>query len=186
MSLLEIRNKMQKNRPVFVRQDPHKKRLKNRWVKPRGLHSKIRLKKAGHSKPVSDGYGSPKLARGLSKEGLKIVLVYNENELNKINKENEGVIISKSVGTKKKILLLNKAKEKGITILNLKVDEYLKKKEDEMKKRTDKKKKKEEKIKEKGKQEKKGDVKLEEKLSDEEKKEKDKKEKDKLLIKREL
>jgi len=183
--LLELRKKMKGKRPKFVRQDAHKKRLRKRWVKPRGLHSKIRLKKAGHAKKVSAGYGSPTEVRGLSKEGLKMVMVHNENELGKIDKEKEGVIIASGVGLKNKILLLKKCQEKGIKVINLNADEYLKKKEDEIKKKSEKKKVKEEKRKKKKeeKEEEKED-KLEEKLSDEDKKEAEKKEKDKLLTKR--
>jgi len=185
MNLLELRNRMKRKKPSFVRQDFHKKRLKKRWIKPRGLHSKVKQKKAGHQKKVSAGYGSPKEVRGLSKEGLIQAIIHNENELNNINNEKQGVIISGKVGLKNRLLLLKKAKEKGIKILNLNADEYLKKKEEEIKKRLEKKKEKgESKKKKEGKKEKK-EEKLEEKLSDDEKKEKEKREKDKLLTKRE-
>jgi len=184
MNLLELRKQMKRKKPSFVRQDAHKKRLKKRWVKPRGLHSKVRLKHRGHARKVSDGYRAPKEVRGLSKEGLKVSIVHNEKELESIDKEKEGIIISSKVSLKNKISLLKKAKEKGIKILNLKnVDEYLKRKEEEIKKRLEKKKVKEEKKKEGKKEEK--EEKLEEKLGEEEKKEKEKKEKDKLLSKRE-
>lgn len=184
--LLELRKRMKGRKPKFVRQDFHKKRLRKRWVKPRGLHSKVRLKKAGHARKVSDGYRTPKEVRGLSREGLKVVTVCNMNELGKVDKEKEGAIISGTVGLKNKILLLKKAKEEGIKVLNLNVDEYLKKKGEEIKKRLDKKKVKEEEKKKKTeeKKEKKKEDKLEEKLSDDEKKEAEKKEKDKLLTKR--
>jgi len=177
---------MNKKRPKFIRQDVHKKRLKKRWVRPRGLHSKIRLKKAGHSKRASVGYMSPKEVRGLSKDGLKIVWVFNEKDLGKVDKEKEGIIIGKGVGLKNKIPLLKKAKEMGINVLNIKVDSYLKNKDEELKKRLEKKKAVEEKKKKKNEEtaKKKEEGKLEEKLSDEEKKDKEKKEKDKLLTKR--
>ena len=185
--LLELRKKMKSQKPKFIRQDAHKKRLRKRWVKPRGLHSKIRLKKAGHAKKVSDGYRYPKEVRGLSKEGLKIILIYNENELKSIDKGKEGIIIASGVGLKNKISLLKMAKETGITVLNLKIDEYLTKKEEMIKKKSEKRKVKEDKRKKK-KEEKKDDkeVKLEEKLSDDEKKEAEKKEKDKLLTKKNI
>jgi len=185
--LLELRKQIKRKKPDFVRQDPHKKRLRKKWVKPRGLHSKVRLKKAGHPKKVSAGYRAPKEVRGLSKEGLKVIIINNESELSKVDKEKEGIIVSGKVGLRNKILLLKKAKENGIKVLNLDVDEYLKRKEEEIRKRFEKKKAKEEKKKAKKKEEKKGkkEEKLEEKLSEEEKKEQEKKEKDKLLTKRE-
>jgi len=184
MNPIELKNQRKRKKRNFVRQDFHKKRLKKKWLKPKGLHSKVRLRKAGHPKKVSVGYGSPKRARGLSKEGLIQVIVFNENGLEKINKEKEGIVVAKSVGMQKKIALLKKAKEKGFKVLNLNIDEYLKKKEEEIKKRLEKKKKDDkEKTKEK-KEEGKKKEELEEKLSEEEKKEREKKEKDKLLTKR--
>ncbi len=186
MTLLELRKQMKRKKPSFVRQDFHKKRLRKRWVKPRGLHSKVRLKHRGHAKKVSNGYGGPKAVRGLSREGLKIIRIHNENELDKVDKEKEGIIISSTVGLKNKISLLKKAKEEGIKILNLKVDDYLKRKDEEMKKKLEMKKKEEEakKKKKEDKKEKKKEDKLEGKISDDEKKEAEKKEKDKLLTKR--
>jgi len=186
--LLELRKSMKRKKPSFIRQDAHKKRLKKKWVRPRGLHSKVRLKKAGHPKKVSNGYRGPKKVRGLSKEGLIVRRICNENELASVDKEKEGIIIMGSVGLKNKISLLKKAKEKGIKVLNLNVDDYLKRKEDDIKKKVEKKKGREEKRKKKKeeKKEKKEEEKLEEKLSDDEKKEKDKKEKDKLLTKKEV
>lgn len=182
--LLELREEIKRKKPSFVRQDAHKKRLRKRWVKPRGLHSKVRLRKRGHPKKVSSGYGFPKGVRGLSKEGLKMIRIHNEKELNSVEKEKEGIIVSGNVGLKKKVLLLKKAKEKGIKVLNLDVDGYIKKKEEEIKKMLEKKKVKKEKKKKKEEKKEKKEEELEEKLSDEEKKEQEKREKDKLLTKR--
>ncbi len=179
-SLLELRNRMKRKKPHFIRQDFHKKRLKKKWLKPSGLHSKVILKKGGHPKPVSTGYGSPKDVRGLSKEGLKVIIIHNKDELDKVNKEKEGIIISKNVSKKNKILLLKKTKEKDIKVLNLNVGEYLKKEEEKKKKAEEKKISKKEKDKEEKKE------KLEEKVgkeeSEEEKRNREKKEMDKLLI----
>lgn len=175
---------MNRKKPDFIRQDFHKKRLRKRWIKPRGLHSKVRLKRAGHPRKVSSGYRTPKEVRGLSKEGLKVVMIHNEDELNKIDNKKEGAIISSNIGLRNKIPLLKKAKEKGINVLNINVDEYLGIKEEEIKKRLEKKESKDKK-KEKKKEERK-EEKLEEKLTEEERKEKEKREKDKLLTKREI
>src|SRR3989338_1001078 len=184
MNLPESRRK--RKRRVFVRHDFHKKRLSKKWVKPKGVHAKVKLKRSGHPMPVSSGYGSPRDERGRSREGLIVRIVNNENELEKTDAKREGVIIARGVGMKKKLFLLGKANERGIKVLNLNVDDYIKEKEDKLKKRLEKKKEKE-KRKEKKKDEKseKKDEKLEEKLSEEDKKEQEKKEKDKLLTKRE-
>ena len=61
-----------------------------------------------------------------------MINVYNEKDLNKVDNEKEGIIVSGSVGLKNKIPLLKKAKEKGIKVLNLNVDDYLKKKDGEI------------------------------------------------------
>ena len=162
-----------------------------RWKHPKGLHSKIRLSKAGHRKKVKVGYKSPKDVRFLHRRGLKIRFVNSFKDLEGIDKGKEGVIISGSVGLKKKIELIKKTIEKKITVLNIKnPDEFIKNKEEAMKLKKDEKekekktkeKKEKEKVKEeKEKKEEKGE--LAEKIEKEEK-EKEKKEKDKLLTKR--
>lgn len=190
--LLKLRRNIKKKKTDFIRQDFHKKaRLKKKWRKARGIHSKIRLSKRGHRKKVEVGYKSPKKIRGLHKSGLKIKLVNSLKDIKDIDKNREGVIIAKNVGLKKKIELIKKIIENKITILNIKnPNEYLKKIEDALKRRKEEKEKKKQ-IKEKKRKEKEKKVKekkekkgeLAEKIEEEEK-EKEKKEKDKLLTKR--
>lgn len=180
--LLKSRKLIKKKKTDFIRQDFHKKiRLKAKWRKPRGLHSKMRLRKRGHRKKVEVGYKSPKEVRGLHSSGLKIKLVNSLKDIKDINKDKEGVIITKGVGLKKKIELIKKIIENRVTILNIKdpkaylkdIEERLKKKKEEREKR---KRVKEKKVKEK--KEKK------EELAEKIEKEEEKKEKDKLLTKR--
>jgi len=184
MKELELRKRIKKKKPNFVRQDSHKKpKLAKNWRRPRGYHSKMRLGKAGKKLTVSTGYGSPKKAKGLTKEGLKPVLIRSV-DIKDIKEE--GIIISSKLGTKKRLELLKQAKEKGLKVINIKnIDQYIKAIEDKMaaKKEAKKKKEKEKKEKaEKAKPKKKDD--LADKVSEEDKKEKEKKEKDKLLTKR--
>jgi len=100
------------------------------------------------------------------------------------------LIISSSLGDRKKITILKKVEERGFNILNIKdPGAYTKKVEDRINLRKKIKKEKEEKAKETkkgGKEIKKeeGGQKLTEKISEEQKKDVDKKEKDKLLTKR--
>ncbi|MBW2983695.1 50S ribosomal protein L32e [Candidatus Woesearchaeota archaeon] len=192
MNLLELRKQIKGKKPKFVRQDLKKKRVSKNWRRPRGIDSKLRLKLKGHAKKVSIGYGSPKKVKGLHKSGLKVVFVSSPADLDGINKEKEGAIIKGSVGLRKKVELVNKAKEKGIKILNLKdpdqflkcVVELMKKKKEEKRKIAEKKEKKAKQLKEKAKKkEEKGE--LADKIkSEEERKEEEKMEKDKLLTKR--
>ncbi len=145
--LLSLRKQIKSRKPNFIRQEHHKrKRLAKKWRQPKGMHSKLRQKFKSHIKHPSPGFGAPKKIRGLDRGGLKPVIASNIDELNYVSKD-QGVIIGKNVGLKKKIGLLRKAKEKGIVILNVKnIDEFLKRSEDyrkskkeEMKKKEDEK-----------------------------------------------
>ena len=44
--LLELRKRIKRKKPEFIRQDAHKKKsLESKWRKPKGLHSKMREKR---------------------------------------------------------------------------------------------------------------------------------------------
>ena len=184
--ILDLRNKRKKKKPDFIRQDFHKKRLKEKWKKPKGLQSKVRLRLKGKPRRVSTGFGAPKKVKGLHRNGLKPVLINSLKDIDKINKENEGAVIGRGVGLKKRYSIVKKLKELQIAVLNIKdVEKYLKKIEDGLNVRKEKKKKLKEKKEKKKKEEKpKKEEKLAEKLTEEEKKEKGKKEKDKILTKK--
>lgn len=194
--LLDLRRAAKKRKPDFIRKDYHKKkRLGTKWVRPRGLQSKLRLRKKGHRKVVTTGYGSPKEVRGLDRSGLERVIVENKNQIERIDPKKQGIVISSKVGLKKRLEIIKTASEKKVIILNIKdTAKYQKDAEDRMKEKKEKKekrkKKKEDKEKKK-KQEKKEEKSIEKTLTEEEKqeeekkkKEEEKKEKDKLLIKR--
>lgn len=190
---LKLRKKIKAKKPKFVGQDTHKrKRIRPRWKRPKGMQSKMRLHRRGYRKSVTPGYGSPKIVKGLDASGLKIVNINSLKELEGIDKASQGIIISGSLGNKKRVEIIKKAKETGIKILNIKdTDVYVKNIEDKFKKKKEEKakkvKKKEEKKKKAEKEkpkEEKGE--LAEKVSEEEKKEAEKKERDKLLTKKEL
>ena len=185
--LLEVRKESKERKPDFIRQDTHKRRkLDLRWKKPKGLHSKMRHKFKGHRKMPSPGYKSPAKVRGLHSSGLKMISVFSIEDIVKIKKESEGAVISKTIGMRKRLGILKKAKELDSLVLNLNVDSYIKKIEDiitSKKKKEAKEVKKEprdkKEIKETAIKENKTDA-----LTAEEKKEAEKKEKDKLLTKK--
>lgn len=197
--LLELRKKIKRKKPLFIRQDVHKKkRLGFKWRKPRGLHSKVRRGLKGYRKRVSKGYKSPSLIKGIHHSGLKMVVVSSIKDIEKIKKDEEGIIIKKDVGLKKKIGIVKKSIEKSIKILNIKdpsnflnvVGEKLKKKrEDKEKKLSSKEKKKREKEKKAEEKKKKEEEKDKEETKPAEKKdiEKERKEEmDKVLTKKEI
>lgn len=127
-TLLELKNKLKEVKPEFIRQDyPKRKKLSIKWRKPKGIHSKIRHKFKGRRKMPSPGYKSPKIVRGLHSSGLRMVNVSSVGDIIKIKKEKEGAVILKSVGMKKRLEILTKSKELNITVLNLNVDEQIKK-----------------------------------------------------------
>ena len=103
----------------FIRQDSHKKpRLGEKWRKPKGKTSKTRRYEKGKPAMPSIGYGSPKDTRGLHPSGYRDVLVSNINEIEKLDPANQAGRISSTVGKRKKEVMLEKAKELGIKILN--------------------------------------------------------------------
>jgi large subunit ribosomal protein L32e len=107
----------------FIRQEVlrYSKLGKNRkklqkWRKPKGRDSKMRLKRRNYPAVVSVGYKSPR--KELGKINGKIpVLVYNLKDLEKLGKEN--VAILARIGAKKKMELIKFAEDKKIKILNV-------------------------------------------------------------------
>ena len=184
-NLLEVRNNMKERKPDFIRQDnPKRMKVNDKWRKPKGIHSKIRHKFKGRRKMPSPGYKSPREVKGLHFSGLKIVNILSINDIIKIRKESEGAVIAKSVGMKKKLEILKKARELNVNILNLNVNGQIKKIEDFI---NSKRKKITTEVKKEVKEEKEIEAKKpkeEIKLSDVEKKDAEKKEKDKVLTKR--
>ena len=174
-------------KPRFIRQDTYKKkRLGGKWKRPKGLHSKTRNNFKGHRKNISVGYKAPPETRGLVKN-LENVVVYTLKQIENINPKVQGISIATSVGLKNKILLVEKAKERGIKILNIKnPDEFIARKKDKKAKRKRVKKKETPKPEEKPKAKElpKEEVKPEEKPQEEAKEENAKEEYEKILTKR--
>lgn len=108
----------------FLRQDisRHSKIGKNRkklqkWRRPKGRDSKMRLKRKSYPKTVSIGYGSPRTTSGKI-EGNTPVLVYNMKDLQQIT-SGQSAIVAK-IGAKKKMELIKFATENKIKLLNIK------------------------------------------------------------------
>lgn len=182
--LLELRSQIKDRKPNFIRQDSHKqKKLGRKWRRPKGLHSKVRLKLKSRAKKVSKGYRSPKKVRHLHKSGLQRCIIRTMRDMEGLDAKKNCLIISSSLGDKKKIAILKKAKDSGFNILNVNnPDDYIKKVEDKIRLRKERKKEKD-KVKKEVKTKKK-DEKLADKVNEEEKKEIEKKEKDKILTKK--
>jgi len=90
-----------------------KRKKKQKWRKPKGRHNKMRDKRRGYPAIVKVGY------RNSSKEreriaGMAPVSVMNLKDLGKIKSSKIGII--GNVGKKKKIEIVQKAKESGIKL----------------------------------------------------------------------
>jgi len=117
--LLKLREEIASRRPEFVRQESWRyKRIKPSWRKPKGIDSKMRLRVKGWPKIVKVGYRGPAAVRGLHPSGFRDVLVYNVSDLERLNPETDAARIAHTVGAKKRMEILAKAKELGIKVLN--------------------------------------------------------------------
>jgi large subunit ribosomal protein L32e len=118
---LETRKKIKKKKPKFRRQEWfRKKTLGEKWRKPRGLHSKLRMHEKARGSLPRPGYGSPASVRGLTREGYREVLVRNAKDLEKINPKEEMAVIAKGVGKKKRLEILELAGKNNIKVGNYK------------------------------------------------------------------
>jgi len=119
--LLQLRKAIKAKKPDFRTQDSHKKkRLSERWTKARGIDSKIRLGLKGYRKAPSQGYRSPQAVRGLHKSGLQPVLVSTVSELAQLNKSEHGIVISSSVGNRKRVEIIRESQKLSLNVLNFK------------------------------------------------------------------
>ncbi len=116
---LKLREMLKHKRPEFVRQESWRyKRIKENWRRPRGIDSKMRRKIKGWPKSPEAGYRGPKTARGLHPSGYEEVLVYNPEDLDKIDPKTQAARIAHTVGIKKRMDIIAKATSKGIKVLN--------------------------------------------------------------------
>ena len=117
--LLKMKNKMARKRVQFRRQEWFRyKKFDEVWRKPRGMHSKLREHLSWRPPNVDAGYRSPRAVRGLHPSGFREVMVYNPADLEKIDVEKEAGRISSRVGSRKRIMILEKADELGVKLLN--------------------------------------------------------------------
>lgn len=117
--LLQLRNRMNRKRPEFHRQEWFRyRRLGTSWRKPRGKHSKLREKKGYRNAFVESGYRGPREVRNLHPSGFKEVYVTNIKDIDGINPKTEGARIASSVGKRKRYEIQDKARSLGIRVFN--------------------------------------------------------------------
>jgi len=188
-SHLKLRESQKRKRPSFIRQCAGKRRrVSHVWRYPTGIHSKLRHQMAGHIPIVTTGWRTPKDVRGTHNSGLEMIMVATLSQLEKIKKETQGIIISSSTGTKKRLSIIEEAKKRGISVLNLDAEKYAEKARKELEARVSKNKKAVEERREKTKKREKQEAPKEEKkeeISPEEKKKEEIKEMEKVLTSKE-
>ncbi len=108
-----------KRAPKFRRQEWFRfAKLGEKWRKPRGKDSKMRLGIRGKSAVVSVGYRSPRSVRGIHPSGLVEILVHSPRDLEGLDAGKQAIRIASGVGGRKREQILARAKELGIKVLN--------------------------------------------------------------------
>lgn len=116
---VKLRKHVKANKPKFQGQEVWRyKRIRDRWRRPRGVDSKMRQNVKGWPRTVNVGYGGPKTAKFLHPSGYREVLVHNLSEIEGLDTEAQAIRIAHTVGQKKRMEILTKAKERGLHILN--------------------------------------------------------------------
>jgi len=117
-----IRREKQAKRPAFRRHEWWryvKLGGKNApWRVPSGIHSKVRRHYNYRPPVVSIGYRGPADVRGLHPSGFEEVLVFNPEQLAKLDKTTQAARIGGTVGGRKAKLIVEAADKAGIRVLN--------------------------------------------------------------------
>lgn len=119
---LELRKKISQRRPDFVRQESWRYvRLAPSWRKPKGIDNHQRKQKRGWPALVKIGYRGPKIARGFHPSGYTDNLVYNLKDLDRLDPKTDGVRFGHTVGKRKRLEIVAKAKEMKFKVFNARV-----------------------------------------------------------------
>ena len=117
--MLQARKKISDGRPKFVRQESWRyDRLAENWRKPKGKDNKMRKQYSGVPPIVKVGYRGPKRSRGLHPSGYIDHIVFNVNDLTRLDATKDAARLAHTVGTRKRKEILAKATNLGIKVLN--------------------------------------------------------------------
>ena len=157
---MRIKSPIRKKRVTFLRRNSNKKTFNKKWRSPKGIHNKRRLHKQGHQKRPVIGFGSPKELKYLTKEGLLPIIISNIKDLKEMDKIKEVALLSKKLGIKKKIILVEEAKKLGIEIANVDMENFAEEVKKELQEKKKETKKTDEEIKEENKEKQKEEIDL--------------------------
>ena len=110
-----------KKHPSFQRSNygrKDRKRVKDNWRKPRGIDNKKRMKLKSAGARPGPGWRNARAVRGLHPTGFQEAIVYVASDLETLDGKKQAARISASVGKKKRELILESARQKGIKVLN--------------------------------------------------------------------
>lgn len=116
----KLRSKKVKH-PRFKRANvgkPDRRRLEDKWRKPRGEDNKQRAHRADRGALPNVGYRNPRALRGVHPSGYVEVLVRSLNDLQQLEGKSVAIRLASTIGKRKRDLLVSKAKEMGLKILN--------------------------------------------------------------------
>ncbi len=117
--LKELKISSDRKKPKIVRQESWRYvRVKARWRKPKGIDSKMRVSMKGWPKSHTVGYGSRSIIRGIHPSGYRDVLISNTKELESLSPDKDAGRIRATVGARKRGVIINRARELGVKILN--------------------------------------------------------------------
>jgi len=116
---VKLRRRVKANKPRFQGQEVWRyKRIRDRWRRPRGVDSKMRMNTKGWPKMVNVGYGGPKTARCLHPSVYSEVLVRNLSQIDGLDPTKQAIRIAHTVGGKKRREIITRAKEKRLHVFN--------------------------------------------------------------------
>lgn len=113
------RKRLKARIPKLLRQESWRyKRIKESWRRPRGVTNRTRRRRRGWPKRVSVGYKTPSKWRHLHPSGLREVNVDRVADLEGLDAKECVARISHTVGERKRVAIINRAKELQIRIVN--------------------------------------------------------------------
>lgn len=120
--LLKLKIKKKKKKPNFIRQEAKKmKKLDKVWRKPRGRDSKLKKQKKARGRLPSPGFRCPKEVRGLNRQGLNEIRIFNPSDLDNLDSKKDIAVLGSTVGKRKRMEIIKKAEEKNIKISNFSI-----------------------------------------------------------------
>ena len=116
---VEHQDRMKVNKYKFLRLESWRyKRIKTGWRWPRGK-GRMRIRIKGYPMLPSIGFGISKGLRNLHPSGFKEVLIRRPEDLDKVDPEKEAVRIAAGVGEKKRRIVIERATNMNLKILNM-------------------------------------------------------------------